>query len=49
VIAVNHLPWAYTIWMSLHEWKVGAAADLRRPCQITSGCRAMRASSIGLA
>src|SRR5258708_2994824 len=25
VLAVIIFPWAYTIWMSLHEWKVGAA------------------------
>ncbi len=24
VLAVIIFPWAYTIWMSLHEWKVGA-------------------------
>ena len=24
VLAVIVFPWAYTIWMSLHEWKVGA-------------------------
>lgn len=25
VLAVIVFPWAYTIWMSLHEWKVGAS------------------------
>jgi multiple sugar transport system permease protein len=25
VLAVIIFPWAYTIWMSLHEWKIGAA------------------------
>ena len=25
VVAVIIFPWAYTIWMSLHEWKVGSA------------------------
>ena len=25
VVAVIVFPWAYTIWMSLHEWKVGQA------------------------
>src|SRR5260370_13493455 len=25
VLAVIIFPWAYTLWMSLHEWKVGAA------------------------
>jgi len=25
VLAVIIFPWAYTIWMSLHEWKVGSA------------------------
>jgi multiple sugar transport system permease protein len=25
VVAVIVFPWAYTIWMSLHEWKVGTA------------------------
>src|ERR1700680_2769810 len=24
VLAVIIFPWAYTIWMSLHEWKIGA-------------------------
>ena len=24
VLAVIIFPWAYTVWMSLHEWKVGA-------------------------
>src|SRR4051812_1405070 len=24
VLAVIVFPWAFTIWMSLHEWKVGA-------------------------
>lgn len=24
VLAVIIFPWAYTIWMSLHEWKVGS-------------------------
>ena len=28
VLAVIIFPWAYTIWMSLHEWKVGAAPTL---------------------
>ena len=25
VLGVIIFPWAYTIWMSLHEWKVGAS------------------------
>src|SRR5258705_11075665 len=28
VLAVIIFPWAYTIWMSLHEWKVGAPPTL---------------------
>jgi multiple sugar transport system permease protein len=25
VVGVIVFPWAFTLWMSLHEWKVGAA------------------------
>ena len=33
VLAVIIFPWAYTIWMSLHEWKVGSppACSSRAP------------------
>jgi multiple sugar transport system permease protein len=30
VLAVIIFPWAYTIWMSLHEWKVGSPPTLSR-------------------
>ena len=29
VLAVIVFPWAFTVWMSMHEWKVGQPIQLK--------------------
>ena len=44
VLPVILFPWIFTLFMSVHDWKVSAARRLRRPRQLRAPARATNAS-----